>query len=527
MGGGKIRLYNPAYKPKPDPSTFLQPKSIPDLKGKFVAILDNSWWIWEQTLPVLSEALLKRYGAAKVFVHKVPRSSPAPTDELKRIAGEVDCAILSLAFGAPEIMCVVENAVTLMKEGLPLVCIVVGQDPDFLIWKKLLLAKRANIPFVTIPREPESLSVEEASEMMCAIIDKTVTVLREPPISQVEETFLESIIELPASSLDEIYDFMYKQGWTDGLPIIPPTEERVRKMLAFIHEDDPEKEIGIIPPLGSVATLGAVAANAVMAGCLPEYMPIIIAMVKACRSIGYHAIGPLMTIINGPIRKKVDVNYSTGCLGPGKRSNATLGRFLQLITCNIGETRLFLMPDMTSHPASYTFCFGENEEENPWEPLHVERGFARDTSTVTVTGIYPASIIQCATYTYDWDTILTVLANSITYYGNSGMLYGSGREGRGRVWVLLTPELAKRFATIGLSKRDVKEYVWEKARFPVSQYPQKFVPYPHHLLVKDGEVYVIREPDDVMVLVIASQPGRYYAMTITGGAGETVPIDQY
>ncbi|MEM3550806.1 MAG: hypothetical protein QW222_03620 [Candidatus Bathyarchaeia archaeon] len=522
MSGKNVVLYNPAYKPKPEPSSFLQPNQISELKGKSVAILDNSWWVWEKTLPTLRKALLTRYGVAKVSIYKVPRSSPATPDELKKIAEEVDCAIVGLAFGAPEIECIVEDAVALMKEGLPIVCIVVGQDPDITIWKKLMVSRNANIPFVTIPREPELLPVEEAIEMMEAIIDDLANTLKNPLMLQVEDVFNEPFLEV-RDSLDEIYDIFYANGWTDGLPIIPPTQERVHKMLKYVG-GNPEEVVGELPMLKGLATLGAIAANGVMAGCLPEHMPVLIAIVRASRGLGFGAIGPTMVIINGPIRKKLEINCSTGCMGPGRRSNAAIGRALQLMLRNIGGSSLFFMPDMTGHPASYTFCFGENEEESPWIPLHMERGFSRETSTVTVAGIYPASIIQSATYTYDWETIIRVLADSTTYLGNSGMLYGSGRESAGRMWVFLTPELAERLASAGLSKRKVKEHIWEKARFPVSQYPPNFVPYPHHLLVKNGEVQAMRSPEDVNVVVVASRPGRYYAMTINGGAGTTVPI---
>ena len=120
-----------------------------------------------------------------------------------------------------------------------------------------------------------------------------------------------------------------------------------------------------------------------------------------------------------------------------------------------------------SQPARYTFCFGENEEESPWEPLHVERGFSRETSTVTV-GVV-SSFINNATYTYDWKTILTVLADSMAHFGNNIVLQGGGR-----VWVLFNAEQATRLASYGLSKRDVKEYIWEKARFLSLSFPKSW-----------------------------------------------------
>lgn len=517
----KICLCNPTHQPKPKPSTFFQPKQIPDLKGKSVIILDNAWWIWEQTLPTLTEALTKRYGVAKTTVHKTERGLTAP-GELEKLAKEGDCAIVSLAMGGPEIGGVIDNALVLAKAGLPTVCIVVEQDPNYLIWDKMLRARRVNLPAVTIPLEPENLPVEKAIEMMEAIIDDIVSALKNRPKPQAEEV-MEPFIEVP-DSLDEIHSFMYWQEWTDGLPVIPPTEERVHKMLSQVH-GDADEIIGEMPPFQGVATVGNITANAVMAGCLPEYMPVLMALVRACGKIGWMiaagytggvAITP-MAIVNGPIRNELDINCQRGLMGPGRRSNASLGRALQFMLRNIGGATVRVsMHAYMGHPGGYTFCFGENEEGNPWEPLHVERGFSPETSTVTVANA--TSFIPTATYTYDWKTVLTVLANSVAYFGNFAMLHGSGP-----MWAFITPEHARRCAEAGLSKRDVKEFIWEKARFPKSQFPEKLVTYPHKLSETNGQVQVMKSPDDINVVVVA-RPDVYYALTVVGDAGATVAI---
>jgi len=508
----KIRLHSPIYQAKSEPSTF-RPQQISDLKGKSVVILDNAWWIWEQTLPKLTEALSKRYGVLKTPIYKVPRAGSPPPGMLEKAAKEGDCAILALAFGGPELVATLDNAIALAKAGLPAVCIVV--EHNSYLWERLLRSRKVNLPFVTIPIEPEGLPVEKAIEMMYAVIDDVVNGFKNPPKPQTEEPVVEPFIEVP-DSLDEMYDVMYRLDWTDGLPVIPPTEERVRKMLTHVH-GDAEEVVGEMPPLRGVATVGNIAANAVMAGCSPEHMPILIAQVRACGEIDISMTNTLtggapvtpMTIINGPVRSELDINCSTGLMGPGRRSNAALGRALQFMLRNIGGATLRIQePDYMGQPGRYTFCFGENEEESPWEPLHVERGFSRQTSTVTVTSI--SSIIQNATYTYDWKTILTVLADSMAYFGCHTVIQGTGI-----VWVFITPDHANRFASQGLSKKDVKEYIWEKARIPVSQFPEKLVPYPHKLLETNGQVRVVSSPDDVKV-VVAGGLGRYYAMVMTG-----------
>jgi len=185
--------------------------------------------------------------------------------------------------------------------------------------------------------------------------------------------------------------FFEEKGWGDGLPIIPPTEERVAQMLAAAKRK-PDEVIGAVPPRWAQATVEKIAINGVMAGCKPEYMPVLIAAVEAITDpkLNLYALqattgGPaVMIIINGPIRKKLDINGGANALGEGWRANATIGRFVQLVKRNIGGS----YPGTTCKatlgwPGKYSICVGENEEGSPWEPLHVERGFKAEQSTVT------------------------------------------------------------------------------------------------------------------------------------------------
>ena len=184
--------------------------------------------------------------------------------------------------------------------------------------------------------------------------------------------------------------FFEEKGWGDGLPIIPPTEERVAQMLAAQRK--PDEMIGAVPPRWAQATVEKIAINGVMAGCKPEYMPVLIAAVEALTDpkLNLYALqattgGPaVMIIINGPIRKKLNINGGPNALGEGWRANATIGRFVQLVKRNIGGS----YPGTTCKatlgwPGKYSICVGENEEGSPWEPLHVERGFKAEQSTVT------------------------------------------------------------------------------------------------------------------------------------------------
>jgi hypothetical protein len=183
----------------------------------------------------------------------------------------------------------------------------------------------------------------------------------------------------------------YARGWSDGLPVVPPTRERVLRMLTGTTRD-PGEILGMVPPDLAACTVEKVAINAVMAGCKPEYMPVVLAAVEAALidEFGMHGIlcttmfaGPVV-IVNGPIAKSVGMNSGVNALGQGNRANAAIGRALQLVIRNVGGGRPGEVDRSTlGTPGKYTFCFAESELEE-WQPLSVERGFARNTSTVTL-----------------------------------------------------------------------------------------------------------------------------------------------
>lgn len=194
----------------------------------------------------------------------------------------------------------------------------------------------------------------------------------------------------PVAAVNELF---YKRGWTDGLPIVPPTIGKVEEMLRYT--DRPRYEVvGELDPLKGQATVEKIAVNAVMAGCRPEYLPIVIAAVEAIAEPDFNLRGvqttdenvtPLL-IINGPIARQLDVNSGFGALGPGWQANATIGRAIRLIMNNIGGGWPWAVSLAgIGQPGRYTLCLAENEQQNPWEPLHVELGYDKDVSVVTVT----------------------------------------------------------------------------------------------------------------------------------------------
>jgi hypothetical protein len=184
----------------------------------------------------------------------------------------------------------------------------------------------------------------------------------------------------------------FARGWSDGLPVVPPTPERVLAMLKGTTRR-PEEVVGSIPPDYAECTVEKAAINAVLAGCKPEYFPVVLAAIEAALApdFGLHGvlcttnfIGPVV-LVNGPIARAIGMNSRVNALGQGNRANATIGRALQLVVRNVGGGRPGEIDRATlGHPGKYTFCFAEDEEGSLWESYAVEKGFSKDTSTVTL-----------------------------------------------------------------------------------------------------------------------------------------------
>ena len=191
---------------------------------------------------------------------------------------------------------------------------------------------------------------------------------------------------------EDEHEAMFARGWSDGLPLVPPTEERVLRMLDGTARD-PQEVLGPVPPDLAPATVEKIAVNAVMAGCKPEYLPVVLAAVEAVLEEQFAMHGVLATtmfvgpvvVVNGPVRRRIGMNSKGNALGQGNRANAAIGRALQLVIRNIGGGRPQEVDRATlGNPGKYTYCFAEDEEGSSWEPLSVERGVQPGRSAVTV-----------------------------------------------------------------------------------------------------------------------------------------------
>ncbi len=311
---------------------------------------------------------------------------------------------------------------------------------------------------------------------------------------------------------------------TDGLPIVPPTAERVNAMLRH-NGYTAGHEICMLPPGFETATAGDVAICAVMAGCKPEYLPVLVAAVDALSDMNFNLVGVATTtgsaapiyIVGGPIVERIGLNGKNNALGSGHRANATIGRAMSLILQNIGNAKPG-ETDMATlgQPAKYTCCFAENAAQSPWVPLHVERGFARDASVVTVVGI-SGTVEVVDSDSADASGLAQTFAQSMLIAGTSG---GSGLLGGGEPLCILPPEWAALFDRDGYDKQKAKTAIWERAILPLD----KLAPAvrAHRMLAaSDPAATIMRvaeKPDDLMI-VVAGGVGRKAAYAPTWGGG--------
>ena len=264
-----------------------------------------------------------------------------------------------------------------------------------------------------------------------------------------------------------------KEGLSDGLPMVPPTAERVERMLRY-NGFDPDEVVATLAPMYDEATWRDIATNAVMAGCRPEYLPVVGAAVAAVAVDQFNLLGIQTTtgnaasliIVNGPIIGEIGMNAGGNALGPGNRANATIGRALRLVLQNVGGAKPGEMDMATlGQPSKFTFCLAENEAESPWPSLHAERGLAAGESSVTVLGTVGISEVV--------DSVSNKVEDLIRTYAHSmlaaGHVHASGLIGSGEPLLIIPPEHAVFFNGAGYTKDKLKSALFEEATLPLDR----------------------------------------------------------
>ena len=271
-------------------------------------------------------------------------------------------------------------------------------------------------------------------------------------------------------SWEEVNEYCLRQGWTDGLPIVPPTPERVQAALEYTVRD-PQEPVAILEPKRGVATVEKIAINAVMAGCRPQYLPVLIAAVQAvgegdstCMACKGEPTTPPPDGGQRPHRPRIGYQLWPQHTGDRWQSSATLCRALNFVITNIGGIPGASNINSQGQLAKFRHCIAENEADSPWEPLHVERGFPRDQSTVTVFAGASQPIDDNGGSKSAKD-IVTLFALSIAQPGNRNT------NGEGEPLIIFVPHHAQMLARDGYSKRDVQRFLFERARLRFGDIP--------------------------------------------------------
>jgi|WetSurMetagenome_2_1015567.scaffolds.fasta_scaffold57213_2 hypothetical protein len=318
------------------------------------------------------------------------------------------------------------------------------------------------------------------------------------PLTVAEKSPKPSAVKLPRvafkGNYEEVNRFYYKHGWTDGLPIVPPTHKAVAEMLTGTDLPPDHIVAKVIPRLGK-ATVEKIAINAVMAGALPTHMPVLIAAVQVLADqktrfdtfeVSTGSWAPFFAI-NGPIRQDIHVNFSSGSLSPGNIANSAIGRAVGLIVKNIGGARKGV-EDMgvIGNPAKYSLVIGENEEETPWVPLQVERGFKKEDNTLTV--FFPNQYAQ----TVPRETSAQGIAQSLADMGPWNMSC-----------LIVIPSHAKLLASEGWTKEKLKEFILKNAasRLPARKENADVLSQPPAAVDTEG-----------LMIVVAGGPGAWMGM---------------
>jgi hypothetical protein len=417
--------------------------------------------------------------------------------------------------------------------GVPTVAIVI--DPFKLDAKAANDEEGMNLRsvFSSFPFDQKGADAREKAKPM---MDEIVSGLT-APLTEIEKSpkpkEVEKLSRIPfKGTLEEVQQFFQNRRWTDGLPVIPPTEEAVKKMLAKTshHADE---VIGIMPPESWVATVEGIAVNGVMAGCQPEHMPVLLAEADAfisepmfynfVRSAGSYGF---IQVVNGPIAAEIGMNSGTNALGPGSLANACIGRALRLFIINQGGS----VPGVNllaafGNPLARGIAFAENEKASPWQPYHVDRGFKAEESVLTIFGGEGGFENQ------SFDDIIKIL--KINKHRSSAV-------------ILMGPLSAKLLIERkGFRKKsDLQKWLWDNTKMTIEEwrdsvfYQNSMVPllgkpghhptwYADPKLPPDTMVNIFPNPDSLHIIVVGDPGGAGECQIWQMGMPSSVSIDKW
>jgi hypothetical protein len=330
----------------------------------------------------------------------------------------------------------------------------------------------------------------------------------------------------------DLIEWYYERGYSDGFPLVPPTQEKLTAMLAALG-GDAQRLLCKVPPRWGGLTREVLAINMVMAGCRPEYAPVVeAAMLALCHApfnlngvqATTHMASPLL-VVNGPVRREIGMNAGCNVFGSGNRANATIGRALRLVLLNVGGGWPGLLDKSTlGHPGKYTYCIAENEEESPLAPYHVEKGFKPEDSTVFVMAAEPPHSVTNH-FANDPEGILDSICSAMSTICNNNAVSA------GHCAVVLGPEHARTIARHGWRRQDIRYYLWAHSGnkwqdlYGRGRYGKV---YNRNLPVwykrePDARTPIVPTPDNIHLFVAGGEAGRFSAF-IPGWGHMSSPV---
>jgi hypothetical protein len=480
-------------------------KRLRGLRGKRLGFIDNSKCNADLFIQHLVNRFLHRFA---VIAGPIVRKA-APKDRLSEndFATLAACDAVVQCFGdcGTSTSISVAEAVEIERRGTPTVTVF---STAFAAAARKQAADRGmpDLPLARIPHPMHTAARDVVSERADAVID---TLAERLTSRSVDVAKADAAKDFDSSPEIDDQEMAFARGWTDGLPVVTPTTEKVAAMVAAAGRDAAD-HIGPIPPRWRTATIEKIAINAVLAGCRPEYFSVVLTAIEAalendCQlyaiQTATNTTAPLF-IVNGPIARELDLNARGNVFGPGARANATIGRAVQLVLRNIGgdipgET------DMSTHgqAGKFSACIAEDEDESPWSPFHVDAGFAADESTVTVIGASAPHNI----FTYGCETgrdVLDHLIGATLGLGHNNIIFSTGPL------FVISPEHAATMARDGIGKNEIQNAVFERARIPLMRFCERSIRGLHHRRARwfaqvgdEDRIGIADRPEDVHLVV--------------------------
>jgi hypothetical protein len=339
-----------------------------------------------------------------------------------------------------------------------------------------------------------------------------------------------NVVRVPEGT--DLIEWYFERGWTDGLPVVPPTRARVDAVVEALGGDPHFVECKVPPRHGSLSR-EVLAINMVMAGCKPEYAPVVRAAMLALTADAFnlngvqattHMAAPLL-IVNGPIARQIGMNGDCNAFGSGNRANATIGRALRLVLLNVGGGWPGELDKSTlGHPGKYTYCVAENEAASPWAPYHVEKGFDSEDSTVFVLAAEPPHSVTNHVAN-DPEGILDSIASAMSTIANNNAVSS------GHCAVIIGPEHARTIAGKGWTRHDVRSYLAMHAYnlFSEISFNERYGKIYNRNLPKwykrepEARIPIVPSPDHIHLFVVGGMAGRFSAF-IPGWGHMSSPV---